>query len=138
MKKILIKPQDSDSLQELIKLLESSPESKKTFRYYNNRDFSVLNNHLYSAIYYDENDNIVGYGHLDSDDDKIWLGIIIQDDFHSKGYGNYIMDDLLLQTDKPIFLSVDVDNPVAQQLYKKKKFVIINRDNKKIIMVKNG
>jgi hypothetical protein len=102
---------------------DNNPNGKKTFRYYDKRPFSIIENHLKTNLYLDENSNIVGYGHLDFED-KIWLGIMVGDTYKKMGYGKYIMDDLLKNIDLDIYLSVDKINIEALTLYKKKGFII--------------
>ena len=52
----------------LLKLcLNDSPNGTKSFRYYSNREFSIISNHKNSFLYYDNN-VCVGYGHLDVED----------------------------------------------------------------------
>jgi ribosomal protein S18 acetylase RimI-like enzyme len=127
---------EDDSLNDLKKLLSDSPVSRNTFRYFEKRSLFSILNHVYTALYYNENQELIGYGHLDGEDGKIWLGILVSDNYQNLGYGNFIMDDLLGVTDEPIFLSVDINNIKAQNLYKKKNFVQIESDSKKIIMLK--
>jgi ribosomal protein S18 acetylase RimI-like enzyme len=85
-------------------------------------------------LYY-QNDECVGYGHLDKENDKIWLGIIVADKHQSNGFGNLIMDDLISKYDGEIYLSVDKDNLKAQELYKKKSFINLKENDKNYIMI---
>jgi hypothetical protein len=133
--KKVISPNNNNDLAKVKNFMESNPNGCLNFRYYLNRDISVIKNHIFTCLYYN-NENIIGYGHLDYEDGKIWLGIIISDDSKSKGFGGLIMDDLLSKTQEPIYLSVDKDNKIAQRLYKNKKFFIFKENNKNIIMVR--
>jgi hypothetical protein len=133
--KKVISPNNSNDLEMVKNFIGSNPNGCLNFRYYLNRDISIIKNHIFTCLYYN-NENIIGYGHLDYEDGKIWLGIIISDDSKSKGFGGLIMDDLLSKTQEPIYLSVDKDNKIAQRLYKNKKFFIFKENNKNIIMVR--
>lgn len=113
-------------------------ENKKitlSFRYYNKRTFEVLENHIYTSLYFKDNE-CVGYGHLDKEEDKIWLGIAVNENKINLGIGSYIMDDLLNQYDGDIFLTVDINNLPAIKLYNKKKFNILHKNNKYFLMKK--
>jgi hypothetical protein len=135
-KKKIISSNNGEDLEEVKKFILSNPNGCKNFRYFQKRDFSVIKNHIFTCLYY-SNENVIGYGHLDYEDGKIWLGIIISDNNKSKGFGNIIIDDLISKTKKPIYLSVDKDNEIAQRLYKNKKFIIFKENNKNIIMIRN-
>jgi hypothetical protein len=135
-KKKIISSNNDEDLNEVKKFIESNPKGCVNFRYYLKRDISVIKNHIFTCLYYN-NETVIGYGHLDYEDGKIWLGIIISDENKSKGFGSMIMDDLLSITEEPIYLSVDKDNKIAQRLYNNKKFIIFKENNKNIIMVKN-
>ena len=87
----------------------------------------MIRNHIYTCLYYLD-DECVGYGHLDKEDDKIWLGILVSDSKKGKKIGDEIMDDLISKTNSDISLSVDIDNLPAYKLYEKKGFVTISRN----------
>jgi len=137
MVKKILNHTNNEDLNSLKKFISSNPKGCEKFRYYLNRDFSVLNNHIFTCLYY-KDDELIGYGHLDEENGKIWLGIMVSDNKKSKGYGNLIIDDLLQQTNEPIYLSVDNDNEIAYHLYKKKNFNTLEENNKYKIMKKNG
>lgn len=126
-----------DNINLLEDFLNANPESQKQFRYYINRTFDCLSNHKLTRLYF-ENNICVGYGHLDFDK-FLWLGICVGDKFHRMGYGNLIMDDLLSHTDDDIYLTVDKENISAQELYKKKGFVIekVNESNFRMLKKNN-
>jgi ribosomal protein S18 acetylase RimI-like enzyme len=137
IKKKIISSRNDNDIEDVKKFIESNPIGCENFRYYLKRDISVIQNHIFTCLYYN-NENVVGYGHLDYEDGKIWLGIFVSDDSKSKGFGGMIMDDLLSKTDETIYLSVDKNNKIAQRLYKNKKFLIFKENDKNIIMIKNG
>lgn len=117
---------DLPSLIELDEFIKSNINGVKTFRYYTKRPYTIIKNHIYTCLYY--LDNIcVGYGHLDFEDEKTWLGIIVSDNEVGKKIGDQIMDDLILNSKNDIHLSVDISNNSAVYLYKKKGFEIIEK-----------
>jgi ribosomal protein S18 acetylase RimI-like enzyme len=138
MEHIKIKKISFTSLDDLILLeefIKNNPKGQIKFRYFENRKYDVIKNHLYTALYY-LNEEIVGYGHLDFEHEKTWLGIMVSDNFTSKGIGKFIIDDLINHSNGDIYLSVDSDNTNAIHLYKKKNFNIISSNNKHHIMKK--
>jgi len=107
-------------------LSKLSPELKN-FRYYLKRDLSVIKNHLSTILLY-VGDAAVGYGHLDQEDGRVWLGIVVRQSAQGKGYGQMIVKELITQAKMAkvaeIFLTVDNDNSPAESLYKKFGFVL--------------
>ena len=114
-------------LEDLDVFIKKNPEGCKSFRYFSKRPYNVIRNHIYTCLYYLD-DECVGYGHLDKEDDKIWLGILVSDSKKGKKIGDEIMDDLISKTNSDISLSVDIDNLPALKLYEKKGFVTISRN----------
>jgi RimJ/RimL family protein N-acetyltransferase len=131
MKVKKIKEQD---LVDLKSFIEDNRED--SFRYYDKRDYSVINNHKYSALYYNDND-VVGYGHLEYEN-KLWLGIMTGRDFRGKGYGTFIMNDLIRHADQDIYLSVDISNIIGKKLYQKFGFQIVKTLDNHHIMIRNN
>jgi len=129
-----LNPEQKEDIYELKKFIENNPESCKTFRYFSSRPFEIIKNHLETILYFID-DECVGYGHLDKEDNKIWLGIMVSDSYHSKGLGNKIMDHLLSLHSDEIFLTVDKVNDKGVNLYKKKNFVILKENEKNYLMV---
>lgn len=106
------------------------------FRYWKTRNVTVLSNHIYTTIKTDVDYNIIGYGHLDRDDGKVWLGICVMEQYQGKGYGKRIMEELLRNRNKnDLYLTVDKDNLVAQKLYESFGFKKIKEDN--VLYLKN-
>ena len=107
-----------------------------TFRYFNTRDISCVQNHLVTIVGIVDNKE-VAYGHLDYED-NIWLGICILSEYQGKGYGKQIMNYLLEYSRKnhinEIILSVDKDNVKAISLYKKYDFKVKKTTNTYCIM----
>jgi ribosomal protein S18 acetylase RimI-like enzyme len=100
----------------------SAGSSLHTFRYFQSRPFSVLENHLVTCLLMNEN-KPAGYGHLDKDGDTVWLGIAIAEGFKGRGLGKLIME-FLVSTAKSnrlskVKLTVDEGNIPAISLYEK-------------------
>jgi ribosomal protein S18 acetylase RimI-like enzyme len=114
-------------IEDLKHIIKENVLGNKTFRYFDKREFSCVDNHLLTNLYYVEND-CVGYGHLDHDGENVWLGIMVLDKHVGKGYGNTIFEALINSTNSDISLSVDKINIKAINLYKKYKFVIFSEN----------
>lgn len=116
--------------------IENSPKGTKTFRYFQKRDFSVLQKHVITFLYFN-NGECVGYGHLDTEDGIVWLGVIVFDGYNGMGYGKYIVKSLINYYNGDILLSVDKDNIMALNIYKSLNFKIIKENEKSYIMKKS-
>jgi|TARA_R110000765_G_scaffold223899_1_gene327978 ribosomal protein S18 acetylase RimI-like enzyme len=106
--------------------------SSEHFRYYNNRDISAVKNHIVTFLLYDK--QFVGYGHLDQEDGKTWLGICVKEGHYGKGYGKKIMKRLTDSYDGDICLSVDASNTRAIELYGLFYFIETHKNDKTIYM----
>lgn len=128
---IYVSEQDVSPIEEF---LEGCEKSLETFRYYSKRDIkeSVKNHSKTIILSYKELP--IGYGHLDVEDEKTWLGICLADDFTGMGLGNIIMEALLDKVDFSVCLSVDIDNHNAIKLYRKFGFVGVEVDNQTLFM----
>ena len=107
-------------------------KSLSTFRYFNQREITVIENHLCTYIIMEE-DKPVAYGHLDKEDNIIWLGIAVSETSQGKGFGKNMMNKLI-DTAKElkvetIHLSVDEDNETAIKLYNKFGFLFYKSKN---------
>jgi len=102
---------DYDQVVELI-------GKQKHFRYFESRNENIFNSHVYHVLLKDES-SYVGYGHLDAELNKLWLGMCVFDSHQSKGYGKVILNNLLnIQTKySKIHLTVDKENFAAVNLY---------------------
>lgn len=111
---------------QLDQFILSAGSSLHTFRYFQNRSYSVLENHLVTCLLMDKN-MPAGYGHLDKDGDNVWLGIAIAERFKGNGLGKLIMDFLVYHAKSnrlsKVKLTVDDGNIPAISLYKKFGFV---------------
>tara|TARA_R110000824_G_scaffold216193_2_gene402813 strand:+ start:13722 stop:14132 length:411 start_codon:yes stop_codon:yes gene_type:complete len=100
-------------------------EASKSFRYFEKHNpREVVHNHLVTYLLY--HGSSVAYGHLDVEDDIVWLGICVKPSYQGKGYGKTMMEKLIKSTTKPIQLSVDKENKRAISLYEKLGFNIFN------------
>lgn len=121
-------------LERFIKLNNS-----KNFRYFENRNINIIKNHIITLILTDKNENIIGYGHLDFEE-NIWLGICVCENYRGKGFGKKIMNYLLEYAKnnniKKIYLTVDKDNIIAKNLYEKNKFIVEKETDNFFKMVK--
>ena len=112
---------NTDRISLLKNFLEHAGNSLEHFRYYNSLDFAVLKNHLVTYII-EENGQALAYGHLDKENEIVWLGTCIIENERGKGLGKKIMEALLsfavLNNIDKIKLSVDNVNEAARSLYK--------------------
>ncbi len=108
-------------------------DGRKSFRYFESRDFQVISQHLVTLILYCEHEP-VGYGHLDFEDDIVWLGVAIADAHVGKGWGKFMVLELISCAKrlklKCIRLSVDLDNTKAIGLYQKMNFRVVASNDK--------
>jgi ribosomal protein S18 acetylase RimI-like enzyme len=97
------------------------------FRYYNKREpLLIIKNHIYTVLLSDTSKNIVGYGHIDYENVN-WIGLCVLDEYRGLGYGKSILAHLInhaisLNIEK-LYLTVDNDNMIAINLYKKYGFL---------------
>jgi len=100
----------------LNEFIESMGSSSEKFRYYSKRaPEEAIVNHMVTVLLFDGPS--VGYGHLDKEADRVWLGICVKDKYCGRGYGKEIMKYLTNSYGGDICLSVDKDNLSAQHLY---------------------
>ena len=105
--------------------------ASQSFRYFNHRPISVIQNHL--ATFLLINNNIpVAYGHLDKEGKNIWLGVCVMPEHSGKGYGKVMMKKLLDEARNlnlsQIILTVDKDNYKAINMYEKFNFFKIEEE----------
>ena len=118
--------------------LENAGNSLESFRYFDKRPVSIISKHLITCLLLD-NERPIGYGHLDREEDKIWLGIALKETEFSKGYGKVIMSFLFNYAIESgiaeIHLSVDKDNYAALNLYKGFDFKVVAELNNSILLM---
>jgi ribosomal protein S18 acetylase RimI-like enzyme len=121
------------------KFLKNAGHSLDNFRYFNKRSISIIENHV-CTIVLSKGDIIVGYGHLDKENEKIWLGICVAEYERGKGCGKIIMNFLVefarSQNFKTIYLTVDTLNTSAISLYEKYFFRIEENISSQILLMK--
>lgn len=120
---------DYDLLDEFLK---NAGGTLSSFRYFNTRPTSVIENHFVTAVLI-QNSSTVGYGHLDKDNDIIWLGIAVSEMATGKGFGRLMMSFLVTRADEMnlpvITLTVDKNNIKAIKLYQRFGFLYVRNIN---------
>ncbi len=118
----------------ITRFLEKLGSSKQQFRYFNHRNLEVLDNHLVTLLFLRGNEP-VAYGHLDEEDNVVWLGIAVTGPELGKGYGRKMMealfDEARRRAVRSISLTVDTDNASAIGLYEKFGFERISENTTK-------
>ena len=119
--------------------LLNAGRSLKAFRYFDKRSVEKIYNHLITTVLIKGN-QVIGYGHLEREIEKVWLGIALIESQLGKGYGLYLISalivsarDMNLQT---LHLSVDKVNLGAIRLYEKVGFIKIDDLNENTFLMK--
>lgn len=137
--KFLLLKLDKDYSNIVNNFLLSAGKALLTFRYFNKRDTGVIKNHICTYILLEDN-HPVGYGHLERENQIVWLGIAISETAQGKGYGKMMITKLLDTAKKlnleEVNLSVDFDNENAIQLYLKYGFVLQKKIDKTLFFKK--
>ena len=119
------------------KFLKLAGNSIETFRYFNKREVSIVSTHLYNIILL-KDDLIVGYGHLEEENQKIWLGVCVIESEKGNGFGKKIIrkliDFCIENKIEEIYLTVDSINLTAIRLYENFNFKIEKIYTKYILM----
>lgn len=115
---------------DLVKLfINNLGESAATFRYFAKRQPEIIQNHLVTLLVLKKTFP-VGYGHLEPENENLWLGICLLPDYIGKGIGKLILDALIFealqQKFEKIDLTVDKDNVNAITLYEKYNFKCVS------------
>jgi len=122
----------------LEKFLAAAGNSLNSFRYFEKRPFSVLKDHIVTVII-TNNGQPIGYGHLDKDNQTVWLGIAIAEGFKGQGLGTQLMNFLISKAAEndigTLHLTVDSDNIQAISLYKRFDFVVIRNINERSVLM---
>ena len=134
--KLEIKDGNIDLLNQFI---TNAGVSLKTFRYFEKRNLDIIKNHLVTNILIKDR-KAIGYGHLEKENNNIWLGIAIVESQLGKGYGLFLINSLIKTARKlkleVINLSVDKVNYGAISLYEKVGFIITEEMNEKSLLMK--
>ena len=131
-----IKENNIDLLDNFIIDINKNNNNTK-FRYYNNRDSSIIQNHIITVLLFDSYNVCVGYAHIDYDNenykDTYWFGIYLEEEYRNKKNGDILLKYLLshnkLFNIDEIKLTVDIDNLNAIKLYTNNGFNIVNTNN---------
>lgn len=119
--------------------IKNCEDSLKTFKYFEKRPYQIIDKHILTIILYDLGQT-VGYGHLEKENNVIWLGIVVNGKNKSKGYGKqlmkYLIDFYLKKLVDPLFLTVHIKNKHAQSLFKNFGFFIYTKINHKSYLMK--
>nr|WP_299171039.1 GNAT family N-acetyltransferase [uncultured Allomuricauda sp.] len=120
----------NENYSSLSSFINGLGDEQNSFRYFRSRGQEALKNHLFTCLVL-KNQTPVGYGHLDQENDIVWLGIVIKQEYQGLGFGKKIMQVLIDKGEamgvRVIQLSVDNDNINALGLYKKHGFKIITQ-----------
>ncbi len=129
-----------EEIQLLSDFLKDAGSSLNTFRYFVKRPLEIIQNHRYTILVLNENNTPIGYGHLDPQEDIVWLGICVAENQVGKGYGNVIMSELTQKADfdgiSELTLQVDKTNVSAVSLYKKFNFIIAEEKDSLYLIMK--
>jgi len=123
----------NDNLEPLRIFLNTAGKSLESFRYFKSRGLLSIRNHL-ATVLLERNGEYLAYGHLDKEDDDIWLGICVSEHKLGMGYGKQMMEYLISIAEdeglERLVLSVDSINGPAINLYRKFGFVLsINNES---------
>ena len=128
-----------ENSEELASFIEDLGNERESFRYFNSRGMEVLENHVFTFLLLHANIP-VGYGHLDEENNVIWLGILVKRAYQGKGFAKEIMRVLIDKGKelglRKIYLSVDNDNKKAINLYKLSGFELVTKEKKHSILLK--
>ena len=126
---------NEDNIDLLVDFLYRNTNGQKSFRYFKNRKITAIKNHFVTRLFYLKN-KCIGYGHLDKESDFVWLGIMVSDEERGNGYGGIIMENLIESScNYSVYLTVDKENKIAYNLYKKCGFLLESENEKYYKMV---
>lgn len=126
-------------INKLASFIDGLTTEKATFRYFSNRDFEIIDGHevtLYQSI----GDKLIGYGHLELEGHKLWLGITVSSEYQGHGLGKLMMWRLIFAAVSSnyqcIYLRVDKDNIGARALYESFGFEIEDDSSEQSVLMK--
>lgn len=111
------------------------------FTYFNKRSSDIVETHYYNIILYDNN-KLISYGHLDLDKtNKLWLGILVSEEYRGLGFGrktmNFLINKFILSPHLCLNLSVSKENVKAQKMYELFNFKFVKEEcNNKFYVLK--
>ena len=116
---------NKENIHLLVSFIDQIGVSSDTFRYFNTRTVDVINNHLVTLLILIDNQP-VAYGHLEPENNVIWLGICVLPENAGKGFGKLMMNSLIkraVELKIPVIdLTVDKTNVSAINLYEQFAF----------------
>jgi GNAT superfamily N-acetyltransferase len=118
-----------NEIDEIKSILLIAGNSVESFRYYQKRDFYVINNHALTVLLANNRSQNIAYGHIDFDGLTYWLGIMVIESELGHGWGREMMTFLIEYCDNNeiaiVKLTVDKSNSKAINMYKKFGFHIV-------------
>lgn len=118
-----------NEIDEIKSILLIAGNSLESFRYYQKRDFDVINNHSITVLLANNDSQNIAYGHIDFDGLTYWLGIMVIESELGNGWGRGMMTFLIDYCDNNeitiVKLTVDKSNYKAINMYKKFEFQIV-------------
>ena len=111
------------------------------FQNFNKRPFNIVLNHEFTYLLLADNDEPVGYGHIEKEENNFWLGIVISKKHQRKGFGisimNKLIEDCVTSKIPRILLSVRKKNIKAFNLYDKMGFSVVREDELNLFLEKS-
>lgn len=124
---------DDENIRFLINFLKIAGSSFKSFRYFETRPVSVIKGHIITLLLKCE-DRFVAYGHLDNENNTVWLGMMVAERDTGMGFGKLMLEKLLNEAREKaiqsIQLTADNDNEAAIKLYTNYGFKVFSKREK--------
>lgn len=121
-----------NSLSLLENFILNLKEASNTFRYFTKRDLNIVKTHIVSFLVL-ENNGPVAYGHLEQDKSIVWLGVCVLPNYQGRKLGLMVMNELIAKAKQKkiheIYLTVDIQNKAAINLYEQLGFIKIELFN---------
>lgn len=125
----------------LTDFINNLTEEIESFTYFNKRPFNIVLNHEFTYLLLADNDEPVGYGHIEKEENNFWLGIVISKKYQRKGFGisimNKLIEDCVTSKIPRILLSVRKKNIKAFNLYDKMGFSVVREDELNLFLEKS-
>lgn len=123
---------DQSNLELIEHFLYGAGKSLASFRYFKKRPIHAVLGHIVTYLMF--NGAIpVCYGHLDQENNTVWLGIAVAESYWGQGLGSMMMSYLISKARdsriREIHLAVDNDNRIAISLYTKFGFVLKEKND---------
>ncbi len=110
------------SEEQIAEFLSKLEAGSNSFRYFQSRPLSTFNEHILTYLLYNQTEPMA-YGHLDKENEVVWLGIAVADEFTGRGIGEKMLQKLINGARnhkiESVALTVDADNFRAISLYEK-------------------